>query len=81
MGGRVLWAGLKNMAPVPISPTWCRSGLTVVGGGLPRRRCEAVELNVGASTQALLGEVFTDGLDRPWGCLTLPGRDGPRLTP
>lgn len=87
MGGRVLWAGLKNMAPVPVvSDLVPLKGLTVVGGtgSTAESMVTAVEiLNAGMfPTGALLGEVFTlDTLDEAMGLLlrTLPGRDAVRV--
>lgn len=87
MGGRVLWAGLKNMAPVPvISDLVPLKGLTVVGGSgsTAESMREAVAiLNAGGfPTGPLLGEVFTlDEIDEAMGLLTrtLPGRDAVRV--
>jgi threonine dehydrogenase-like Zn-dependent dehydrogenase len=87
MGGRVLWAGLKNMAPVPVvSDLVPLKGLTVVGGtgSTAESMREAVAiLNAGGfPTRALLGEVFTlDQIDEAMGLLTrtIPGRDAVRV--
>jgi len=87
MGGRVLWAGLKNMTPVPVvSDLVPLKGLTVVGGtgSTAESMREAVAiLNAGGfPTRALLGEVFTlDRLDEAMGLLmrTDPGRDAVRV--
>lgn len=87
MGGRVLWAGLKNMAEVTlVSDLVPLKGLTVVGGSgsTAESMREAVAvLNAGDfPTRALLGEVFTlDQLDEAMGLLTrtLPGRDAVRV--
>lgn len=87
MGGRVLWAGLKNMAQVSmISDLVPLKGLTVVGGsGSTASSMDraAALLNTGAfPTAALLGETFTlDGLDEAIGLLSrsLPGRDAVRV--
>lgn len=87
MGGRVLWAGLKNMTPVPVlSDLVPLKGLTVVGGtgSTAASMEEAVALlnRGGFPTRALLGEVFTlDTLDEAMGLLTrtLPDRDAVRV--
>ena len=87
MGGRVLWAGLKNMTPVSVvSDLVPLKGLTIVGGAgsTAESMREAVAiLNAGDfPTRALLGEVFTlDGIDEAMGLLTrtLPGRDAVRV--
>lgn len=87
MGGRVLWAGLKNMASVSVvSDLVPLKGLTVVGGSgsTAASMREAVDLlNAGGfPTRALLGEVFTlDQIDEAVGLLTrsLPGRDAVRV--
>ena len=69
-GGRVLWAGLKNMSPVTITSDLVPlKGLTVVGGaGSTAQSMDKTGevLNSGEyPTQALQGEVFTlDTLDR-----------------
>lgn len=69
MGGRVLWAGLKNMSPVSVlSDLVPLKGLTVIGGAgsTPQSMRKTGEvLNSGAyPTDALQGEVFTlDTLD------------------
>lgn len=87
MGGRVLWAGLKNMSRVSmISDLVPLKGLTVVGGSgstaSSMERAVAL-LNTGTfPTAALLGETFTlDSLDEAIGLLsrTLPGRDAVRV--
>ena len=87
MGGRVLWAGLKNMEPVPVvSDLVPLKGLSVVGGtgSTAESMRTAVDLlNEGTfPTDVLLGEVFTlDGLDEAMGLLAraLPGRDAVRV--
>jgi threonine dehydrogenase-like Zn-dependent dehydrogenase len=87
MGGRVLWAGLKNMAQVSvISDLVPLKGLTVVGGtgstAESMERAVAV-LNAGDyPTRQLLGEVFTlDSLGEAMDLLmrTIPGRDAIRV--
>ncbi len=87
MGGRVLWAGLKNMAQVAlVSDLVPLKGLTVVGGAgsTPQSmRAAASILNQGGfPTEALLGEVFTlDEIDEAMALLTrtAPGRDAVRV--
>lgn len=87
MGGRVLWAGLKNMEQVSVlSDLVPLKGLTVVGGsGSTAASMEKAValLNTGRfPTRTLLGEVFTlDSLDEAMGLLsrTLPGRDAVRV--
>ena len=87
MGGRVLWAGLKNMSQVSmISDLVPLKGLTVVGGsGSTASSMDraAALLNTGTfPTAALLGETFTlDTLDEAMGLLerTMPGRDAVRV--
>lgn len=87
MGGRVLWAGLKNMAQVSvISDLVPLKGLTVVGGtgstAESMERAVAV-LNAGDyPTRQLLGEVFTlDSLGEAMDLLmrTIPDRDAIRV--
>ena len=69
-GGRVLWAGLKNKAPVSlISDLVPLKGLTVVGGAgsTPQsmRKSGDVLNSGGYPTKELIGEVFTlDTLDQ-----------------
>jgi threonine dehydrogenase-like Zn-dependent dehydrogenase len=87
MGGRVLWAGLKNMAPVAVlSDLVPLKGLTVVGGAgstAPSMRQAVDILNRGGfPTEALLGEVFTlDQIDEAMALLkrTAPDRDAVRV--
>jgi threonine dehydrogenase-like Zn-dependent dehydrogenase len=87
-GGRVLWAGLKNMTPVSlISDLVPLKGLTVVGGAgstAQSMRKTGDVLNSGAyPTKALLGEVFTlDSLDRAIALLTRtdPNHDAVRVS-
>lgn len=87
MGGRVLWAGLKNMEQVSmVSDLVPLKGLTVVGGSgsTPQSMEKAVALlNTGRfPTRALLGEVFTlDTIDDAMGLLarTVPDRDAVRV--
>ena len=87
-GGRVLWAGLKNMTPVSlISDLVPLKGLTVVGGAgstAQSMRKTGEVLNSGAyPTKALLGEVFTlDSLDRALALLTRsdPTHDAVRVS-
>ena len=87
MGGRVLWAGLKNMEPVPVlSDLVPLKGLSVVGGTgstAESMRDAVALLNEGRfPTDVLLGEVFTlDQLDEAMGLLarSLPGRDAVRV--
>ena len=75
-GGRVVWAGLKNMTPVSvISDLVPLKGLTIVGGAgstAQSMRKTGEVLNSGAyPTRELLGEVFTlDTLDRAIALLT-----------
>ena len=88
MGGRVLWAGLKNMAPVPVlSDLVPLKGLTVVGGagstaGSMDKAAEV--LNAGDfPTAALRGEVFSlDSIDEAMALLTRadPARDAVRVS-
>jgi threonine dehydrogenase-like Zn-dependent dehydrogenase len=79
-GGRVLWAGLKNMAPVTLTSDLVPlKGLTVVGGAgstAQSMRKTGEVLNAGKyPTQALQGEVFTlDTLDH---ALSLLARANP----
>ena len=79
-GGRVLWAGLKNLAPVSITSDLVPlKGLTVVGGAgstAQSMRKTGEVLNSGDyPTQALQGEVFTlDTLDH---ALSLLARANP----
>lgn len=79
-GGRVLWAGLKNMSPVTITSDLVPlKGLTVVGGaGSTAQSMDktGAVLNSGEyPTQALQGEVFTlDTLDH---ALSLLARANP----
>lgn len=80
MGGRVLWAGLKNMAQVTmISDLVPLKGLTVVGGAgsTPASMRTAVEvLNSGNyPTAALQGEVFS--LDEIDAAMSLLSRADP----
>jgi threonine dehydrogenase-like Zn-dependent dehydrogenase len=87
-GGRVLWAGLKNRAPVSlISDLVPLKSLTVVGGsGSTRESMDkaGAVLNSGAyPTHALLGEVFTlDTLGEALALLAraVPGRDAVRVS-
>jgi threonine dehydrogenase-like Zn-dependent dehydrogenase len=87
MGGRVLWAGLKNMAQISvISDLVPLKGLTIVGGAgstAPSMQQATAILNGGGfPTEALLGEVFTlDDIDDAMALLTraAPGRDAVRV--
>lgn len=87
MGGRVLWAGLKNMAQISvISDLVPLKGLTVVGGAgstaASMERATAILNGGGFPTGALLGEVFTlDEIDRAMALLTRadPSRDAVRV--
>jgi threonine dehydrogenase-like Zn-dependent dehydrogenase len=87
MGGRVLWAGLKNMAQVAmISDLVPLKGLTVVGGAgstaASMEKATAVLNAGGYPTAALQGETFTlDSLDEAMALLTrtAPGRDAVRV--
>ena len=87
MGGRVLWAGLKNMSQVSvISDLVPLKGLTVVGGAgstaQSMRLATAILNEGGFPTEALLGEVFTlDEIDEAMALLTraAPGRDAVRV--
>jgi len=87
MGGRVLWAGLKNMSQVAmISDLVPLKGLTVFGGAgstAQSMRKSAEVLNAGRyPTEALLGEVFTlDEIDRAMRLLmrATPGKDAVRV--
>lgn len=79
-GGRVLWAGMKNMSPVPvISDLVPLKSLTIVGGtgSMPATMRKAGEiLNTGDfPTKVLLGEVFT--LDSLGDALSLLARSDP----
>ena len=87
MGGRVLWAGLKNMEQVAVvSDLVPLKGLTVFGGagstGPSMEKAVAI-LNAGTfPTAALRGEVFTlDSLDGAMALLERrdPGRDAVRV--
>jgi threonine dehydrogenase-like Zn-dependent dehydrogenase len=79
-GGRVLWAGLKNMAPVTLTSDLVPlKGLTIVGGAgstAQSMRKTGEVLNSGDyPTEALQGEVFTlDTLDH---ALSLLARANP----
>jgi threonine dehydrogenase-like Zn-dependent dehydrogenase len=87
MGGRVLWAGLKNMSQVSmISDLVPLKGLTVFGGAgstAQSMRKATDVLNAGRyPTEALLGEVFTlDEIDRAMNLLmrATPGEDAVRV--
>jgi threonine dehydrogenase-like Zn-dependent dehydrogenase len=87
MGGRVLWAGLKNMAPVSVlSDLVPLKGLTVFGGAGstgPSMEKAAAILNAGAfPTAALRGEVFSlDSIDDAMALLERrdPDRDAVRV--
>jgi threonine dehydrogenase-like Zn-dependent dehydrogenase len=87
MGGRVLWAGLKNMAQVSmISDLVPLKGLTVVGGAgsTAASMVKATDvLNAGRyPTEALQGETFTlDNIDEAMSLLmrSAPGRDAVRV--
>ena len=87
-GGRVLWAGLKNMAPVSvISDLVPLKGLTVVGGAgstAQSMRKTGEVLNSGEyPTKELQGEVFTlDTLDEALALLMRsdPDRDAVRVS-
>jgi threonine dehydrogenase-like Zn-dependent dehydrogenase len=87
-GGRVLWAGLKNMSPVTITSDLVPlKGLTVVGGaGSTAQSMDKTGevLNSGRyPTQALQGEVFTlDTLDHALSLLARanPGEDAVRVS-
>jgi threonine dehydrogenase-like Zn-dependent dehydrogenase len=87
-GGRVLWAGLKNMAPVSvISDLVPLKGLTVVGGAgstAQSMRKTGEVLNSGEyPTKELQGEVFTlDTLDEAMALLMRsdPDRDAVRVS-
>ena len=87
-GGRVLWAGLKNMNPVTITSDLVPlKGLTVVGGaGSTAQSMDRTGevLNSGEfPTEALQGEVFTlDTLDEAMALLARadPDRDAARVS-
>jgi threonine dehydrogenase-like Zn-dependent dehydrogenase len=87
MGGRVLWAGLKNMSQVSVvSDLVPLKGLTVVGGAgstAASMRTAVDVLNSGRfPTASLLGEVFTlDRIDEAMALLmrAAPGRDAVRV--
>jgi len=87
MGGRVLWAGLKNMSQVAmLSDLVPLKGLTVLGGAgstAASMRKAAEVLNAGSyPTEALQGEVFTlDEIDQAMNLLmrATPGEDAVRV--
>jgi len=87
-GGRVLWAGLKNMSPVTITSDLVPlKGLTIVGGaGSTAQSMDKTGevLNSGEyPTAALQGEVFTlDTLDEAMALLSRadPDRDAVRVS-
>ena len=87
MGGRVLWAGLKNMAQVSvISDLVPLKGLTVFGGagstGPSMEKAGAILNAGGFPTAALRGEVFSlDSIDDAMALLERrdPGRDAVRV--
>ena len=87
MGGRVLWAGLKNMSQVAmLSDLVPLKGLTVLGGAgstAASMRKAAEVLNAGSyPTEALQGEVFTlDEIDQAMNLLmrATPGVDAVRV--
>lgn len=87
MGGRVLWAGLKNMEPIPVVTDLVPlKGLTVVGGAgstAESMRAAVQVLNSGQfPTAALRGETFTlDEIDSAMRLLTRqdPNHDAVRV--
>ena len=87
MGGRVLWAGLKNMAEVAVTSDLVPlKGLTIVGGAGSTAESMDKAVRVlndgGYPTETLRGEVFTlDELDDAMALLTraVPGRDAVRV--
>jgi threonine dehydrogenase-like Zn-dependent dehydrogenase len=85
--GRVLLAGLKHFAPIPLVTDWIvMKALTVVGGSgytvdSMRRAVEMLETGE-AKSDLVLGEVFgLDGIEEALNLLarSIPGRDAVRV--